>query len=349
MGNELVVRNELDIMSLGDVLAKSGFFEDSRQAAQAVVKVLAGQELGFGPVASMTGVNIIKGRVALSANLIAAAVKRSGKYNYRVTVHDDKECTIVFFENGEEVGISSFTASDAKRAQLSGANWTKYPRNMLFARAISNGAKFYCPDIFGGPVYTPDELGANVDGYTGEVIDGEFTQSSPASTFTGVIPPSADEITCRNCGIPFPKSWEVAPGICPGCEDDPATRAYLAHKDAERATTRATSPAPTNTPPPAQTPQNGNIENDPLWYEANNVFGFAESLMRMHIRDLPESVKWGMVVYKTCTESLGYRDDEHVKDTLGVDSTKEWDGYLGEMLIALLQNAPGGYGDEYDE
>jgi hypothetical protein len=40
----------------------------------------------------------------------------------------------------------------------------KFPRNMLFARCISNGVKWFCPDIFlGAPVYTPEELGATVD------------------------------------------------------------------------------------------------------------------------------------------------------------------------------------------
>jgi hypothetical protein len=44
---------------------------------------------------------------------------------------------------------------------------------MLFARAISNGAKFYCPDAFAGaPVYTPDELGAEIDPETGELRRG---------------------------------------------------------------------------------------------------------------------------------------------------------------------------------
>jgi hypothetical protein len=37
---------------------------------------------------------------------------------------------------------------------------------MLFARAMSNGARWYCPDVFAGPAYTPDELGADVDGET---------------------------------------------------------------------------------------------------------------------------------------------------------------------------------------
>ena len=46
----------------------------------------------------------------------------------------------------------------------------KFARNMLFARAISNGARWYCPDLFSGnPVYVPEELGAIVDG-EGNVI-----------------------------------------------------------------------------------------------------------------------------------------------------------------------------------
>ena len=41
-------RTLADTMRLGEVLARSGYFADSREAAQAVVKVLAGSELGFG-------------------------------------------------------------------------------------------------------------------------------------------------------------------------------------------------------------------------------------------------------------------------------------------------------------
>ena len=170
----LTVQTGLDLRSLGEVLASSGFFADTRDAAQAIVKVLAGHELGFGPVASMTGVNIIKGKVALSANLMGAAVKRSGRYNYRVVTLTDAECAIEFYESGKIIGRSAFTIQDAQRAGLTGGdNWRKFPRNMLFARALSNGVKWYCPDVTGGPAYTPDELGALVD-EDGEVIETEI-------------------------------------------------------------------------------------------------------------------------------------------------------------------------------
>jgi hypothetical protein len=175
MANEIVpVRRELSnvdsTIKLADVMARSGFFADARDAAQAVVKVLAGQEMGVGPVSSMTGINLIKGKISISANLMAAAVRRSGRYDYHVKRHDDQRCEIEFTMDGKVIGNSIFTIDDARKAGLSGDNWKKYPRNMLFARAMSNGVKWYCPDVFGGPVYTADELGAAVDAEDGSVI-----------------------------------------------------------------------------------------------------------------------------------------------------------------------------------
>jgi hypothetical protein len=181
---------ELDVMTLGRVLADSGYFSDAKDAAQAIVKVLAGREMGIGSIAAMTGIYLVKGRVTLSANLMAAQIKRSGKYNYRVARLDDTGCELVFFEGNQEIGRSSFTADDAKAAGLLNSSdpWRKTPRNMYFARAISNGAKWYTPDVFSGPVYTPDEMdGAPIDvtpqaparpprpahNADGEVIDAE--------------------------------------------------------------------------------------------------------------------------------------------------------------------------------
>ncbi|HEX9869018.1 MAG TPA: hypothetical protein VGC99_10555 [Candidatus Tectomicrobia bacterium] len=171
-----LIDTTLDLNSLGNVLAKSGYFSDTRDAAQAIVKVLAGQELGIGPITAMTGIYIVKGRVTLSANLIAATIKRSERYNYRVMEHTEKQCVVEFYESGESIGTSAFSMQDAQQASLGGDNWRKYPRNMLFARALSNGAKWFCPDIFGGPIYTPDELGADVDGETGEIVTVQARQ-----------------------------------------------------------------------------------------------------------------------------------------------------------------------------
>jgi hypothetical protein len=163
----------IDVMTLGDVLAKSGYFVDAKIAAQAIVKVLAGQEMGIGPIASMTGIHIIQGKPAVGANIMAAIVKASHKYDFRVRQLDDSGASIEFFERQtdkwESIGTSSFSKDDAIKAGTK--NIDKFPRNMYFARAMSNGVKWFCPDIVTMPMYSPDELGANVDWETGDIID----------------------------------------------------------------------------------------------------------------------------------------------------------------------------------
>lgn len=168
------VTSSLDeTIRLGELLAQSGFFADSKQAAQCVVKILAGRELGIQPISSMVSVHIVNGKPVLAANLIASLIKnkRSG-YNYRILEMSDKICEIEFFEGKESIGKSSFSMAEAQTAGITGKDvWKKFPKNMLFARAISNGAKWFCPDIFNGAaVYTPEEMDVEVDG-DGEVIE----------------------------------------------------------------------------------------------------------------------------------------------------------------------------------
>ncbi len=155
-----LVSTELNITSLGEIFAQSGFFNDARQASQAIVKILAGQELGLPPVFSMTGIEIIKGKISVSAVAMATVLKRHGGYDYRVRKLDNDGCEIEFFQEGESLGISSFTIEDAKQAQLFDRqpSYKRYPRNMFLARAMSNGIRWYCPEVLGGPVYTPGEL-----------------------------------------------------------------------------------------------------------------------------------------------------------------------------------------------
>jgi len=164
------------------VLAKSGFFKDVQSEAQAIVKVMAGAELGLPPFASMSGISIIQGKPVLGANLIATLVKNDPRYDYRPVEHTDTACIIEWKEGGRVVGQSAFTWEEATRAQLTGKdNWKKYPSDMLFARAISRGARRFAPGIFGGsPIYTPDELGAEVD-EDGNVLEGEIVRQ-PVTT-----------------------------------------------------------------------------------------------------------------------------------------------------------------------
>lgn len=189
MNNALTTTNtEMSLSELGNILTKSRYFTDASDASQAIVKVLAGRELGIGPIASMTGINIIKGKPALGANLMASCVRRSGRYDYRVKELTPQNAVIEFFEiiggKRESIGISSFSIAEAQKAGTQ--NLEKFPRNMLFARALSNGVRWYCPDATGGPVYTPEELGAPVNG-DGEIIESsaKLVTLEPSASTTG--------------------------------------------------------------------------------------------------------------------------------------------------------------------
>ncbi len=156
MSNEIVKSSLTEIMSIGKAFAESGMFPDIKTAAQAVVKIQAGAEMGIPPFAAMSGIHIIQGKPTIGAGLMAATVKGSGKYDYRVKDSTEKICSIDFFQGKEKLGNSTFTLEDAKKAGTK--NLDKFPKNMLFARAMSNGQKWYCPDVFAGPVYVPEEM-----------------------------------------------------------------------------------------------------------------------------------------------------------------------------------------------
>ncbi len=205
-----------EIMVLGNVLQKSGYFKDVRDQAQAVTKILFGRELGFSPIISMGGIHIIEGKPALSSNLMATLIKRSGKYDYRVKVWTVTECVLSFrekvpVENGslkwDEVGESSFTMDDAKAAGVlrAGGSWSKYPKAMLFARALSQGLRTYCPDVSAAPIYNPEEMGATVN------EEGEVTELPASAKAVSNVPRTTEDIPIRPVSAAAIKQPEPKP------------------------------------------------------------------------------------------------------------------------------------------
>src|SRR3990167_5750563 len=170
-----------EVRGFADAFVKSGMFQDTKQLAQAIVKIQAGRELGLAPVYSMQNINLIRDRLTTSANTMAMLVKRSVKYNYRIKEHTEQVCIITFFEDGKPVGESSFSMEDAKRANLikPDSGWVKFPRAMLFSRAISQGARIYAPDAIGG-IYTDEEIRSIPDKpEPGAVVNSEATEIKP--------------------------------------------------------------------------------------------------------------------------------------------------------------------------
>jgi hypothetical protein len=154
-----------DLVRLARVFAASGLFgragNQETQVAECAIRLMAGMEAAFSPFASATGIHIINGRPAFSANLLAQAVRRHPDYDYRVLEKTAQICRIKFLSRGEDLGTETFTIDMAERAGLlKNPTWRSYPEAMLFSRALTAGMRTHCPDALGGhPAYTPEELG----------------------------------------------------------------------------------------------------------------------------------------------------------------------------------------------
>ncbi len=107
-----------DILTLAKIAAASKMFPQVTTEQHAAVKILAGRELGIPPMAALRGIHVIQGKTEIGAGLLAAMIKQSGKYDYRVVSSTDKECALSWFEHGDLAGASSFTIADAERAGL---------------------------------------------------------------------------------------------------------------------------------------------------------------------------------------------------------------------------------------
>src|SRR5262245_9142933 len=207
-----VVLFELD-QRRAKAYAASGYWPESKKQAQALGKVEAGRELGLPAMLAMSEVYIIEGKPSLGAGAYAALVKGSPKYDYRVLILDNEHCAIRFLERrtGEVIGESMFSKADAQKAGLTGKGpWKQYPRNMLFARAMSNGVAGFCPDVTMGGVYTLEELGAELGAPPPLPDEHDYADFGPAATAE-----TQDEIEW-----PAPDPFEEPSDYEPAPEDD---------------------------------------------------------------------------------------------------------------------------------
>lgn len=153
---------EKDAMLLGAMYA-SGYFRDMTSLSKAITKALIGNEMGMGLVQSMNSLYVIDGKVAMDSHAIRNTAVMAG-YSIKTLKMDESGVTLewsVRKEGKNEVlGTSEYTWDDAVKAGLADKpNWRKFPKDMLFARAITRGARMYANQAFANqPIYEREEL-----------------------------------------------------------------------------------------------------------------------------------------------------------------------------------------------
>lgn len=181
------------LKELGSVIRKSGFVPSSiKTDEQAVVILLKGQELGLPPMQAFASIAVINGKPTLTAEVMLGLIYRDHPKAQVTFVRTTAEvCTIEACRPGGKPSTFSFSLADAQKAGLLGKGpWEQYPAAMLRARCISAMARAMFPDALSGCVYTPEELGAQVD-QEGAVVEVKSEVVPPPSASPTQTPKSA--------------------------------------------------------------------------------------------------------------------------------------------------------------
>lgn len=114
--------------------------------------MLAARELGVSPMMALNGgLNIINGKVEISARIMSALIRQRG-HHIVIDQSDENVCILTGKRSDtNETTQISFTIKEAHQAGLikSGGGWTKFPKDMLFARALSRLARQLFSDVVG--------------------------------------------------------------------------------------------------------------------------------------------------------------------------------------------------------
>lgn len=173
-----------DVIKVANVIFDTPFVPDGlRGSAPAVAAaILAGREMGLGPMTSLQHIHVIKGKPGQSALLMRGLIQAAG-HKWQDGDVTDTRAVVRGCRKGESEWLEvTFTADQAKRA---GIDLGKYPQDKLYARATSRLARRKFADVIMGMPYSADEL---EDG-----DDGEAEQPATA-------PPAAPPRTAQRRG-----------------------------------------------------------------------------------------------------------------------------------------------------
>ena len=147
-----------DVERMGDVLARSRMF-GFKNTEEAVALMLMAQAEGNHPAKAAQEYHVIQGRPALKADAMLARFQAAGGVVEWEKVTD--EVVSAYFSHPTACPkpvLVDWTMERAKTARLTGKdNWSKYPRQMLKARVISEGVRMTFPGVTVG-LYTPEEV-----------------------------------------------------------------------------------------------------------------------------------------------------------------------------------------------
>lgn len=150
-------------MAIARQIAATEFVPESyRGNPEAVIAaILTGRELGIGPMQSLRDIHMVDGRPAFAATLMLAKMRQGGVVLLETESTTERAWIKARRSDSGEVAEFEFTIEEAKQAGLldkRGQSWKRYPKDMLWARAVSRMGRRFGSDLLGGLVYSKEEL-----------------------------------------------------------------------------------------------------------------------------------------------------------------------------------------------
>jgi hypothetical protein len=154
--NEVAIIPYADIVRMAEAMAKSHLF-GVNDANQVLSLMLIAQAEGLHPAIAARDYNVIQGKPALKAEAMLARFQQSGGRVEWQEMTDQRVVGTFSHTSGGSLTVDW----DMNRAKKAGfgdkQNWTKFPRQMLRARVISEGVRAVYPAVTSG-IYTPEEV-----------------------------------------------------------------------------------------------------------------------------------------------------------------------------------------------
>lgn len=173
------------------------------KASDVFALLLYGQDLGLSPMQAIQGIYVVKGKPQLSGTTWIALARKAG-HLVRILESTDERCTVEItrVDDPGSPHQETFTLQDAAKAGLTHIKdgkaflrdkngnplpWEAYTRTMLRNRAISNCAKFACPEV---------ALGFGVEGDYDFIADAATVITEPEVVEAETVDPEkvAEEI-----------------------------------------------------------------------------------------------------------------------------------------------------------
>lgn len=150
------------VIKLANEIYDTPFVPDGLRGSSPAVAaaILAGREMGLGPMTSLANIDVIRGKPTQKPLLMRAMVLSRG-HKWDDVESTDFRAVVRGRRKDETLWTTvTFTADQAKRA---GLDLGKYPADKLYARASSRLAKHKFADVIMGMAYSSDEIEDGLD------------------------------------------------------------------------------------------------------------------------------------------------------------------------------------------